>query len=356
MLRPRKPLIFVFLPLFLLSGYLALVYELSLIHVAFCLLGVMTVLSALLAWLGLRGLAARRRHPHEVMAGQPFEVRVAIENRTPALSSMFFTVEDALQREHEANPRSTAVLSLVPAEEAVVTYRARVERRGEYRLSDVKLSSRFPFGAWEKRATLKAATTLLVLPRPGRLRHDVVREEPAVSAEHPVPVRGGIGEFHGVREFQWGDNPRHVHWATSARKGGTWVREYEREIDRRLLIVLDAAPHPAFERAVTMCATLADHYLARPYRVALALVAARPAWVPFGAGADHRTRLLRALATVREEDGPRVSQWDTHDVRGAQIAVVGASVPAGLAALGASVTRIDPADPALEEIRADEPL
>ncbi len=337
MIRPRKPFWFVFLPLTLMAGYLALVYELSLIYVTFSLLGTLLVLGVVLSILGLRGLHAAREHPHEVVAGSPFEVTLTLENRTTASSSMFFLVEDALQRDHHAKPRATAVLSLEPAEQATFSYRARIDRRGRHAFGEVRCVSRFPFGAWERRARLPAESSLLVLPRVGRLARDLVREEAVHATEQPVPVRGGMGEFHGVRPFAPGDSPRWIHWATSARKGGTWVREFEREIDRRLIVALD--PALKSERAITMCATLADHYLKRGWRVALA---APGAWVPFGA--DLRL-ILRALAAA-EPGGP--ARVDPQQARGALVAIVGASFP------GLAGTTIDPADPALVEEKPDE--
>ncbi len=352
MIRPRMPLFFVFLPMLAMSGYIALVYQLSLIYAAFCLLGTMIGVALLLAILGLRGLAASRRHPHEVIAGVPFEVDLALENRTPAFSSMFFSVSDAIARIHEARPHTLAVLSLEPGEQAALRYRARIDRRGVKTFANVLLSSSFPFGLFGKRVTLNAASTLTVLPRPGRLVREILREQPAIAADLPVAVRGGIGEFHGVREFRHGDNPRWVHWATSARKGGAWVREFEREIDKRLLIALSAAPDPAFERSITLCATLTDVYLARGYRVALTIAAARASWVPFGTGEDHLRRILRALAEVQPTEGRLDTQWDAREIRGAQIAVIGTID--GLAPLGASLTRIDPRDTALVEKPPDE--
>jgi uncharacterized protein (DUF58 family) len=74
------------------------------------------------------------------------------------------------------------------------------------------------------------------------------------------------------------DSARHVHWKASARLGSLMVREFTREDDCRVLLVLDPhvsdpignlnAPPSAnaserFERAVTLCASIAWHFFER---------------------------------------------------------------------------------------------
>jgi uncharacterized protein (DUF58 family) len=82
-------------------------------------------------------------------------------------------------------------------------------------------------------------------------------------------ARLGPGEFHSLREYVPGDEPRTIHWRASARSDDLKVRQYSAEGLRRCTVVLDqrvssgAAHDEAFERAVVAAASLvhsADQY------------------------------------------------------------------------------------------------
>jgi len=88
-------------------------------------------------------------------------------------------------------------------------------------------------------------------------------------------AKGRGQDLYALRDYVPTDSARHVHWKASARLGSLMVREFTREDDARVLLVLD--PHisaPAlsaerqiaadrFERAVTLCAGVAWHFFER---------------------------------------------------------------------------------------------
>jgi uncharacterized protein (DUF58 family) len=84
--------------------------------------------------------------------------------------------------------------------------------------------------------------------------------------------------LYALRGYVANDSVRHVHWKASARSGSLMVREFTREDDCRVLLVLDphissalkASSGPTtqtaadrFERAVTLCAALTWHFYER---------------------------------------------------------------------------------------------
>src|SRR5690606_1785451 len=79
--------------------------------------------------------------------------------------------------------------------------------------------------------------------------------------------RIGPGEFHSLRDYVDGDEPRSIHWKASARSTNLKVRQHEAQGVRRCIVLLDGDPQAwpdelmrrdpeAFERAVTIAASM----------------------------------------------------------------------------------------------------
>lgn len=104
------------------------------------------------------------------------------------------------------------------------------------------------------------ATTLSVRVRP---RHVALRPPPEhvsdVDDGRPAPI--GVGTvFTGLREYEAGDDIRHIDWAASARAPDDdvlYVRQFGPSLADDLLIVLDPAAGPGFETAVDLAYSLA---------------------------------------------------------------------------------------------------
>ena len=54
-------------------------------------------------------------------------------------------------------------------------------------------------------------------------------------------MRAGLfdDEFHRIREYRAGDNPKAIHWRTTARRGELMVREYQQTRDRDLVLLVE---------------------------------------------------------------------------------------------------------------------
>ena len=76
-----------------------------------------------------------------------------------------------------------------------------------------------------------------------------------------APALEPLGEFLALRDYEPGDDPRRVHWRSSARRGELLVRQDEAASPGRVVLVLDTRPHvhdeASFESAVEVIASLA---------------------------------------------------------------------------------------------------
>ncbi|HEV7966419.1 MAG TPA: DUF58 domain-containing protein [Candidatus Acidoferrales bacterium] len=141
-------------------------------------------------------------------------------------------------------------------------------RRGVYREDALGLRTRFPFGFLQKTRRVNSAIEAVVYPRiqPTEEFYEVL---PLVSGELESYQRGRGNDLYAIRDYQFNDSARHVDWKASARTGALQVKEYAREDERRVMLVLDPYDGPQganaqsekqFERAVTLCAGLAWHF------------------------------------------------------------------------------------------------
>ena len=267
-------------------------------NLLFLLLGAnlgFVILSGSLSELVLRRIEVRRRLPRGGFADQPLRITYELHNRKRWLPSFALEVG-------EIDAEARAFVASVGAGETVV---ARSERewalRGVYPLSAVALATSFPFGFFRKTRTLELPGEMVVWPRVDRRVREprVAGDRMMASGSVPVGAFGARGEFRSLRPYRPGDDPRDVHWRSTARVGQPVVREYERDRARALWLCLDLRGENGKEDAETVveiAAALAERALARGASLGLATADAR---VGPAAGVGQRERVLDALARAR---------------------------------------------------------
>ncbi|MEX0716202.1 MAG: DUF58 domain-containing protein [Planctomycetaceae bacterium] len=217
-----------------------------------------------------------RRAPPSVMAGETVAVELAIENGKRWLSSWLMEVGDHIVRKDEEISARVLFARVPPRGRRAASYRLKLMRRGRYRLGPLLLTTRFPLGLVERSVAFDEPGELVVYPRLGRLTSQWNRERvrAAELTRRHEPRRGAFDdEFHHLREHRWGDNPRSIHWRSSARQGQLMVREFQesREPDLVLLLDLWTPPRPGneeldrIELAVSFAATVCVEQLRRGY-------------------------------------------------------------------------------------------
>lgn len=275
----------------------------------------------------IRGLRIERALPTQVLAGEPLTVTVTLFNRKSRMSTWLMTVTDQIVlvsgrnagRKLEAH---TIFQRVPPREQRDASYRLRLMQRGRYVFGSIRVRSRFPLGLVERSRFFPVPAELIVAPRLGRLTDRWYNE--TMSADelvmHQRPRRGVFpDEFEKLRGFRYGDNPRMIHWRTSARQNSLMVREYQEIRDRDLLVLVDLtnadnteANALLVELAVSFAATLCVEQAKRSRQSRLALAVAGRDFVQW-TGAAHPSSadvLLRMLALVEASpDPPQEELW-----------------------------------------------
>jgi len=283
-------------------GLAALNTQNNLLYLILGMLLSLIVASGVLSEMSLRQLQVSRQVPVRVFAGRPFLMGVGLKNTKQRLPSFSVEVEDLV--EDRPLEKRCYFLKLPAGRRQQTSYRHRLARRGAYRFTGFRISTKFPFSLFRKWRDVDLGGELVVFPELAPVA-PWQRSAPAPTGDQAFPRTGRTGDVHGIREFRQGDAARDIHWRKSAIDGRLMVREREDESRRRTLLVIDngrppgAAPDsrddPSFERAVSLAASLAAHYVALGFAVGLSM---RGSAIPPAPGSAQLDRLLRALALV----------------------------------------------------------
>jgi uncharacterized protein (DUF58 family) len=196
-------------------------------------------------WVTMRMLAqtrVSRKLPRHVMAGEPLDVELTIDNGKSLMSSWLMDVTDRIAGNSEELQTGVLFTRVPPASRRSECYQLRLMQRGRYRFGPLVVSSRFPLGFMERALEFTADGEVIVYPRLGRMT-DAWKQDSLTALELVLKDDPHAGiyddEFHRLREFRWGDNPRAIHWRTAARRNELMVREYHQSRDRDLVVLLD---------------------------------------------------------------------------------------------------------------------
>ncbi|MCI0342149.1 MAG: DUF58 domain-containing protein [Planctomycetales bacterium] len=269
----------------------------NLLYLVFAMMCAGLIVSGILCLNAIRGIRLTGPSPAPVPAGGAAALRVRIENRKWLFPSHSLRVD--AQVPDGLSLAEAAFVPQVPARgHAEGLVRILCRRRGLYPLGDLRVSTDFPFGLVRKSVWCRGGLTLAVLPRVGTLTRAALggRPAPNARADGGDGRRPGDGEFHGLRDYRDGDNPRRIHWRSTARARRLMVRDFREErISPALLCVAGLGDGPALDPSADMAATVLHAWRLGGRAPILALSADPPACVRASDGAgEHAARLALA--------------------------------------------------------------
>lgn len=265
-------------------------------NLLYLLLGAMLGFIAISSWLSeqvIGGVRVSRRTPRGVTVGNALRIQYHVHNNRRRIPGF------ALEIGEEGLPGQAFIPFLKAGGGTGTRSENRFVRRGIFPLEAVTVSTSFPFGLFRKSLSLKHPGELVIWPRtdrrvrapaPGGGRN-------ASTGFLSLGFDGPKGEYKGLREYRSGDDPRDIHWRTTARLGSPVVREYEQNDAETLWICLDTRGEPGelAEAAVETAASLASRAFQEGRRFGYV---GPGVTVDPGQGAGQMERVLDALARV----------------------------------------------------------
>ena len=165
--------------------------------------------------------------------GDEINIQLTLRNTNRSTASLVRAAESCPFAAPSAETlRATSLQLFVPSllqnQTAQFNYTVIADRRGVHRFPPLKISTRAPFGLFERKRDLDQPTPILIYPEVKKLRRlSLLDRQPAAQI---VTQRAGIGtEIIGVRAYRVGDSPRHIHWRTVARTNHLMSKEFADE-------------------------------------------------------------------------------------------------------------------------------
>jgi uncharacterized protein (DUF58 family) len=190
--------------------------------------------------------------------------------------------------------------------------------RGLFTLGPVKVVAHDPLGLAFKSVELESLWPLEAISQPwSRGLENPVRLRSTVVGQTSVSTPGGGTDFRALRDYEVGDELRHIAWSRST-QGKLYVRQYERESQQDLVVLLDGgremAMGGAYEDALEKAVPAAAEALRRSFDEGGrggVVVFDRDvrAFDPPGRGVAHEFRVFRTVTGAQV--GPRPAAFDT---------------------------------------------
>jgi uncharacterized protein (DUF58 family) len=202
-------------------------YENGLIYALTFWLASMAVISMLHTHRNLLGLKISAGPCAPVFAGETAQFTLVLKNELAIPRQGLSVLIDK---------NEVGRIDLEASEQGSVTLPVSTNRRGYIDIPPVGLSTNYPIGllyTWSRK--IKLNHQCLVYPRPGPSRPIIGGIDNEQKRELGTRAEGD--DFIGVREYQFGDSPRHVDWKAAARGQGIQTKKFGG--DARSIVWLD---------------------------------------------------------------------------------------------------------------------
>lgn len=299
--------------------------------------GAVIIIAVIWAWTSVRQQSFRLGRASRALrayVGRPLEERLMVRNLS-SIPKLWVEVRDFSDLPgHEA---SQVVDSLGGKQQRVWVVRTMCRERGRFRLGPMALTSGDPFGLFQHTITIQQTNYIVVYPMTFELPGFDLPLGPMPGGDalrrrtHQITANAS-----GVRDYAPGDAFNRIHWRSTARRDRLIVKEFELDPLSDIWLFLDgnqsmhvAAPPPddfadnpiwpglseaitlppsTEEYAVSLTASLAQHFVRRDRAVGLMAYGQAREMIQPDRGERQLTKLLETLAVFRAQGTVHLSE------------------------------------------------
>lgn len=309
-----------FLVITIIIGFSAVNTGNNLLYLVFSIMLAVLLSSGIISEASLRGIDVSLRFPEHIFASQETLLDLTLINRKAITPSFSVTVGVLSDLEEEVKGegigqrvrqlltgpdmakglRRLGHFSILPGGSRMTQKIAYTfPRRGSYLITGFTVSTKFPFGFLRKTHEREALGEILIYPKMQPFSR-FSAALPILSGVIESIERGMSSDLYMIRPYQFRDNLRHIAWKATAKSRQLMVKEFTREDERRITIVLDdridVKEGGKFEKAIEVVASLLEHFTAQGTELRLLTPLER---TEFDTGQDHFYEMLKILALVQ---------------------------------------------------------
>jgi len=274
----------------------------------------LVITDLILSFFSLKGVKISRFCPTHALRDEDFKVELKVENTL--FTKFLLKISDCSFTENIPGVKFPVIAELKKGESVILSYIKRVKARGEYNLNYVVVESSFPLGLWRIKEYYPSVSKITIYPEFYEVPQFAVsfRGIRAEFANTSSNRPGTGGNFLQIREFQYGDSLKNIHWRATARTGKLMVKELEKFTLSNLSIVLDNSSglilglgeESNFEYAIKTAATIANKALSARYHVKFIYYDQRKNKIQFVKAYGRMTPILDHLSMVNVTDRIKV--------------------------------------------------
>ena len=180
-------------------------------------------------------------------------------------------------------------------EESIPVYLSLpVKKRGYYRLSRLKIETRYPVGLFKAWSWVQLEMSCWVYPRPVRDRSEI--NKIASGDGHVMSHEAGLDDFAGLRRYIPGDSLKQVDWKTLARSAQLYTKTFVQSVDEDIWLDWQNFPYATTEARLSALCYDILYWSAQnqPFGLKLPGFEKKP-----DRGVIHQQQCLEALAKYR---------------------------------------------------------
>lgn len=256
--RPTKEGI-TFLGLTFFVGFAALNTGNNLLYLIFGMMLSFIAASGIMSMINLSGIKIKINPPEDVFALTPMQLRFSVRNLKVLVPSYSLTID--------IEGRRAFISHLSPEVTKAVAVRSLFKKRGWNKFPRAILFTKFPFGFFKKWIRIDPGDEeVLVYPKVEKLviDKDAFQQE---FGERESQRLGFGGDLRSIRAYNEGDNPKLIHWRTTAKIGELMLRELQDDKSKRATIEFNPKNKTELEREITYTASLLLALLEHNYEV-----------------------------------------------------------------------------------------
>jgi uncharacterized protein (DUF58 family) len=220
------------LALLLSDGLLPLVLAMDAAIALVALLDLVTL------W-GSGRISVERRIGEVSSLGEPADVELVVEN--PGRAPRALRVRDDVPDEFSADPPAFE-LTLPGLRQAVLSYRLVPKRRGTYVFERVDALIASRLGFWRRQCRWPVRSEVRVYPdihQVARFTMLARRDRLSTIGLRRSRRLGTDNEFERLRDYNEGDDPRHIDWRATARRRKLTCRAFQLNQSQRIIFLID---------------------------------------------------------------------------------------------------------------------